>query len=175
MCRVTRHYYLQMTFAMPPSRSEPGSAPATAALARALWRRDIASRFLTALPVSLTCSTLVWTSAVALCRWANSPMPQWAFAGFLGGMSLFAAAYYGWSRARTELTLLMHADQTLRLNSALSNAWQLRSESSPFAQVAVQSGEAEARTLHSPDRAKVVPLRFGSAMRSVVSIGVCSM
>lgn len=117
----------------------------------------------------------VWGMIIGTGRWSGHAIPEWELAGVLSVLSLSAAAYFGWSRARDPLALLIHADQTLRHPSTLSNAWQLRSDPSPFAALAVQHGEKIAGTIVSPARAEVVPMWPLALRRTVASVGTVAL
>jgi hypothetical protein len=160
-----------MTTAASPSRGKTESSTALGSLIRTLRRRDMVAGFLTALPVTLGCGGVIWAGTVALGRWTNHTIPTWEFAGLLGGLAVSAAAYYGWSRARSPLSLLLHADTVLKLPSVLSNALQLSADPAPFAQSAVQTGEDAAAGISSHARAQLVPLWRHSWWRSLLATG----
>jgi hypothetical protein len=143
---------------MPKTGATSGSAQATNRLARTLRRRDIASRLVQITPYCLASGTLLWSAAVGLSKWTHSPIPAIELAGLIASLSLTAAAYIAWSRARSTTSMLLHADGILRLPSTLTNGSQLQHETGPFAQAAVQASERIARELDHNQLARIAPV-----------------
>jgi len=143
---------------MPKTGATSGSAHATNRLARTLRRRDIASRLVQITPYCLASGTLLWSAAVGLSKWTHSPIPAIELAGLIASLSLTAAAYIAWSRARSTTSMLLHADGILRLPSTLTNGSQLQHETGPFAQAAVQASERIARELDHSQLARIAPV-----------------
>jgi hypothetical protein len=158
---------------MPKTGATSGSAQATNRLAHTLRRRDIASRLMQATPYCLASGTLLWSAAIGLARWTHSPIPEIELAGLIGSLSLTAAAYIGWSRARSTTSMLLHADSTLGLPSTLTNGSQLQHETGPFAQAAVQASERIARELGHNQLTRIAPIwRFTWWQGSSASISL---